>query len=202
MIGGHAPANFSSFSPSDLVTAALREMMLGLLFVVAFQVTFAALLFAGRTIDIQAGFGLAMVIDPSSKSQMPLTGTLFAYLAGAVFFLCDGHHDLLRTFSASLDVVPLGNWTMTDSLDRLGAFISSVFISGIGVAGATIGILFLVDLGIAVLSRTVPQMNALLLGLQVKTLVFLLVLPVSIGLASALLARMMRLLIEAIPRLM
>lgn len=181
--------------------AAVRELGLGLVFVLAFQVAFGALYFAGRTIDIQAGFGLATLIDPTSQSQMPLIGTLFAYAAGAMFFAFNGHIELLRLFSASLDTIPLGAWQMPHSVERLAAFMSVSFGIALGAAGVAILVLFLIDLAIAALSRTVPQMNVLVLGFQVKTLVLLLVLPTTFGFGGALLLRLMTMTLQAIPRL-
>ena len=53
-------------SAGGLIAAAFRELLLGLIFVLAFQLSFAALYVVGRTIDIQAGYGLAVIIDPST----------------------------------------------------------------------------------------------------------------------------------------
>src|SRR5436189_74373 len=43
---------------AHLAVAAMRELLLGVIVVLAFQLVFAALYLAGRTIDIQAGYGL------------------------------------------------------------------------------------------------------------------------------------------------
>ncbi len=196
-----AATALSDTSLHGLVTAAARELMLGSIFVLAFQLAFGALYFAGRTIDIQAGFGIALLIDPATQTQTPLAGMLFAYAAGAVFFAFNGHIELLRLFAASLDAIPLGGWTMPQSIERLTAFIAIVFTYALGVGGATILTLFLVDVTIAVLSRTVPQMNVLILGFQVKVIVFLLVLPVSFGIAGALIVHIMATTIQNLPRL-
>jgi len=48
----------------------------------------------------------------------------------------------------------------------------------------------------------VPQMNVLVLGLQVKTILILVVLPTTFGFAGALLARLARVTLEALPGLM
>ena len=186
----------------EVILAAFRELALGAMFVLAFQLPFAALYFAGRTIDVQAGYGLALLIDPTSRAQTPLVGTLFAYAAAAIFFAANGHIDLLRLFSASLEGIPIGAWTMPATIERLTAFISIVFLLAFGVAGAAVLVLFLIDLIIALLSRTVLQMNVLILGFQVKTIVLLLVLPVSFGLGGAILLRLMAYTLQAIPGLL
>jgi flagellar biosynthetic protein FliR len=163
---------------------------------------FGALYLAGRTIDIQAGYGLAVLIDPTTSTQVPLIGTLFAYAAAAVFFGFEGHIELLKLLGASLDAIPLGSWAMPHSIERLTAFIAMIFLSAFGVAGASILTLFLIDMAVALMSRTVPQMNVLVFGFQVKTIVLFFVLPTSFGIGGALLVRMMAVMLQALPRLM
>ena len=185
-----------------LVFAAFRELMLGGLIVLAFQTVFGALYFVGRTIDVQAGYGLAMLIDPTTRAQTPLVGTIFAYLAGAVFFSLDGHADLLRLVSASLRAIPLGEWNGPDGIGGILRFIGIAFVTALGVGGGAILALLVADMAIAMLSRTVPQMNVLLLGFQVKVFVLLLALPVALGVAGALLTRLMVFTLESIPGMM
>lgn len=186
---------------ATLIPAAARELALGSVFVLVFQLLFGALYVAGRTLDVQAGFGLAVLIDPTSRNQTPLVGTLFAYAAGAIFFAMDGHLTLLRLISATIDAVPLGTWTMPGSIERVLLLMGTTSSIALGFAGAAIATFFLIDLTIAFLSRTVPQMNVLVLGFQVKTLALLLVLPLLFGLGGVLLLRLLTIGLEAIPRL-
>lgn len=184
-----------------LAVASARELFLGLVFVLPFQLTFGAIYFAGRTVDIQGGFGLALLIDPTSRAQTPLIGTLFALLAGMLFFSFGGHSDVLRILAASADAIPLGSGAVPASLGPLAAFLGTIFAAAFGMAGGLILSLFLVDIAIAALSRTVPQMNVLVLGFQVKTIVLLLALPATLALTAAVLVRMLRLTIDALPGL-
>lgn len=189
-------------SAGGLVAAGLGELLIGTVVAAAFHLMFGALYLAGRTLDIQAGFGLATLFDPSNRSQTPLIGTLFAYAAGAVFFASGGPADLLKMLSASLDVLPVGAGLPHLSMARLGEFTSTVFIIGLGAGGASILALFVTDAVIALMSRTLPQMNVLMLGIQVKTAVLLLLLPLSVGVWGAVMARLCRYTLEAIPRLL
>ena len=200
LVGAHPQdVLLADMSPHGILVAAVRELLLGSLFVLAFQLMFGALYFAGRTIDIQAGFGFATLVDPASNTATPLVGGLFAYAAGAVFFAAGGHLDLLRIFAASLHAVPLGTWALPDSLDRITGFIGIVMLSAFGIAGAAVLALFLADMTIAMMSRTVPQMNVLVLGFQVKTILVLLVLPISFGLSGALFLRLSAVLVQSLP---
>ncbi len=202
---GAAPAQtqIDSLSLGYLVVAGARELLLGTVFVMAFHLMFGMLYVAGRTIDIQAGFGLALLIDPASQNQTPLVGTLFVYAASAVFFALGGYQDLLRLMAESLRVIPLGAGQLhPDGLSRVTALLGVLAVTSFGVAGGAILCLFLADVAIAFLSRTVPQMNVLVLGFQVKTVLLLLVLPAAFGASGALFTRMSTLTLEAIPGLL
>jgi flagellar biosynthetic protein FliR len=119
-------ARLTEVTTEILVVGALRELFLGLVPVVVLQFLFGALNVAGRTIDIQAGFGLAMQIDPTTRSQLPLAGTIFGYAAAATFFAANGHLQLLRFFAASLRAVPLAAEHGGHALPLLLGYVSAV----------------------------------------------------------------------------
>lgn len=202
ILSGNARAIIALPGTGALVLCAVRELLLGMMVVLAFQLAFAAIQLVGRTIDIQAGFGLALLLDPTSRAQTPLVGSFFAYLAAAAFFSADGHLDLLRILAATLEAFPLGAWSLPDTITRVTGFMSMMFMMAFGVGGGAVLILFLIDLIIALLSRTVTQMNVLVLGLQIKTFALLLVLPLCLGIGGALLARMMLITLQTLPRLL
>jgi flagellar biosynthesis protein FliR len=191
----------ADMKPSTLMIGAARELLLGLTPVLALQLMFGMLYIVGRTIDIQAGFGLALLIDPATRGQTPITGTIFAYLAGVSFFAMNGHLELLRFFAASLDLVPLGAAQDGSGLAALTAYMLTIFLLACGVGAAPILALFVADLSIAMLSRTVPQLNALLLGMQVKALLVIIALPLAIALSGTLLTQMSSTALLAIARL-
>src|ERR1043165_1407579 len=62
-----AHATLHDTGPGALLVAAAMELLLGTVFMAAFQLCFAALQVAGRAVDIQAGFGMSLLIDPTTK---------------------------------------------------------------------------------------------------------------------------------------
>jgi flagellar biosynthesis protein FliR len=182
-----------------LVLSAASELLLGLMVAFAVQAAFAALSFAGRVLDVQAGYGLAMVIDPGSRGQAPMFGTILVLVASLIFFAANGQDDLLRLLASLVHVLPVGQAHL---LDRPQAFISyfgMVMGMGLTAVAATIITLFLIDLAIAFLSRALPQMNALMLGLQVKTIVTLCAMALSAGLVAPATLRLISAALEFIP---
>ena len=202
LVAGNPQATWRMpFWDMGLPMVAIGELFLGVALALALQLAFAALLTAGRAIDIQAGFGLAMLVDPTTKSQLPLVGTLFAYAAAAIFFAIGGPQDLLAIWAASVAHVPLGTASIGGDPALLMEYMSAVFLMAIGLAGIVLLVLFLADLTIAFLSRTLPQMNVLLLGFQVKAIATIVMLPVTFSLSGALFARLMRYALETMPKL-
>jgi flagellar biosynthesis protein FliR len=202
MVGGLTPgAAFTDASPGGFVVAVASELSLGVVIALAFQAVFGAVALAGRTVDIQAGYGLATLIDPTTQAQSPLVGTLFAYAAGAAFFAADGHLALLKMVHASLEAIPIGRYELALSPPRAARLLGIASSLALGAAGALVVSLLLADLALAGLSRTAPQMNILILGLQLKSMLLLVVMPLTFGVTAALLARLMAIAIQALPTL-
>jgi flagellar biosynthetic protein FliR len=186
---------------ANLLMAAVAELMLGLAIAFAFQTAFAALSFAGRVLDVQAGYGLAMVIDPGSRAQAPMFGTILTLVAGLLFFATNGHLELLRLFATLLRVIPLGYAQLMSNPQALIGYFGVTMGMGLVAVSAVMVTLFLIDLSIAFLSRALPQMNALMLGLQIKTIATLVMMTLSAGLLVPAALRLMTHAMALVPSL-
>lgn len=183
--------------PAMLVTAGLRELGVGIALALALQLAFAMIAVAGRALDIQAAFGLAFLIDPKTGAQTPLIGSLFTYAAAAVFFTTSAPLDLIQIFALSYEQIPMGTAGTPTEIGSLLAFLAATSVAAFGLVGLAVTMLFVIDLVVAMSSRTLPQMNVLVLGFQAKAIVALLILPATIGLAGAGILRIIRLALEA-----
>lgn len=198
MAASNAAATWDSdYWVQGLPITAAAELFLGMSLALALQLAFAMIAMMGRAIDIQAGFGLALLVDPTTRAQAPLIGTILSYGAAAVFFMTDGPGDVMALFSISLDHIPLGMTGLPDRLGPLFGYLSIVSVMALGLVGLLLLAMLLIDLTVALLSKTLPQMNVLLLGFQVKAMATLLLLPATMGLAVSGFARLMRLAIDS-----
>jgi flagellar biosynthetic protein FliR len=151
-----------------LLAAAVTEFALGALLAFGIFCAFGAIAFAGKTLDIQMGFGVANVFDPVTRSQSPLLGSAFGTLAVVLFFVTDAHHAVVRGIAYSLTQVPLGALVAQPSLDLLVRQFGLVFTLGLLFAAPVVFCLFLLDIGLAVMSRNLPQMNIFVISMPVK----------------------------------
>lgn len=180
-----------------ILNAAVHEVVMGLMLMLGLQFAFAAIGVAGRALDIQIGFGLASVIDPTTKAQMPLIESFLTYAAAAVFMGTSAPGDLYAVLTDSFTRFPIGGALPVLAPGGMVDFLGTVSVLALGLVGLVLVVLFLIDATVALISRTLPQMNVLVLGFQVKALAALALLPAMIGLSGAGILRILRLAIDA-----
>lgn len=172
-----------------VVLAIISEAIVGGLLAFGVLTAFAAFQFGGRIIDFQMGFGVATLIDPSTRAQAPMLGSILNMMAVITFFLIDGHHVLIRALGQSLLMLPPGTSIMHVGIAPIVTQFGVTFVFGIAVVAPVIVALLLVDVGLAVAARTMPQVNMFILGIPLKILVGLMVLAVSLSFMAPLLRR-------------
>jgi flagellar biosynthesis protein FliR len=168
-----------SGSIGGIATAALSELVVGGLFAFGVYAAFAAFQLAGRIMDMQLGFGVASLIDPTTRTSAPLLGTGLHLLALTVFFAVDGHHMIIRGIAFSLERIPPGTaMTDIDSAAVIAQF-GGMFVYALAIAAPVMFVLLMVDVALAIVARTMPQMNVFIVSLPLKIMVGLATLLVS-----------------------
>lgn len=176
-------------SVGALALAAASEAAVGAAMAFGLFAAFGAFQFAGKLLDIQIGFSLGTVFDPVTRSQTPLMGSLLNLLAVAVFFSLDGHLLLMRGIAYSLTAWPPGqlpsSWSLAAFVDQFGV----MFIFGLVLAAPVVFALLLVDVGLGIASRTMPQLNIFTVGIPVKIVAGLLLFAATLYAMAPVMAR-------------
>lgn len=164
--GGSIEAGTASFL-GDLVMQVLIGGALGFLVALAF----AAVQAAGSLIDLFGGFQLAAAFDPANMTNGAQFSRLYQMTAVVLLVASDAHQlvigGLLRTFEA----LPLGTGL---DLAKMGVAategLTQMFLAALQIAGPLIVVLFLADVGLGLLTRVAPALNAFALGFPLKIL--------------------------------
>lgn len=188
-LSGGLPVAAETIGPPELAAMVLHELIVGGAIAAGLFAGFGAFHFAGRLLDLQIGYGIANLVDLATKAGAPLVGTLLSMLALMVFFSVDGHLTMLRVFQMSLQRLPLGTGIGALDLGALIAQFGSCFVFGFALVAPIVLSLLLVDYGLAVMSRTMPQFNVFVMSLGLKVLVGLLMLALTVPLAGATMQR-------------
>jgi flagellar biosynthetic protein FliR len=162
-----------------LATAALTELALGVTLGFGVFAAFGVFSLAGKMVDIQSGFGLASVFDPVTRASSPIFSQMLNLLALTIFFALDGHHAFLRGVAFSLQQWPPGSYLQAKP-DGTGTLLPLVpvlrqfglmFSLALSLVAPVLFALFLVDAALALISRVLPQMNILVIGVPIKVVV-------------------------------
>lgn len=177
--------NYSALAGVDsgatLMFYCLNEILTGLMLGYIVRFCFFSISFAGQLIDVQIGFAMMNMFDPQTGSNVTVLSNLMYWLSVILFFLVDGHHILIRTLSESFTVGSLGKLLLTDesSMMVIKGFID-FFTIGFKIALPIILVIIITDLTLALVGRTVPQLNVMILGLPIKILVGLMAISIAI----------------------
>src|SRR5262249_47188713 len=129
------------------------------------------------------------VFDPVTRRQAPVLATGFDLLAITAFFAIDGHHALVRGVAYSLQQLPPGSFMASLPLVSVAKQFGLMFSLGIALVAPVVFCVFLSEIGLAMVSRVMQQMNIFVLGIPVKILVGLSVLVLSMAYIAPLMGK-------------
>lgn len=155
-----------------LIIYFLGEISTGVILAIITNIMFDMVSLAGSWIDTHIGLSMISMLDPNSEAQVTITAKIFNYVALAMFFTVDGHHLLLKSLIESYTLVPLGRIIINnDSIMYTIEVIANYFFIGLKIAIPIVLIIILTDICMGLISRAVPQINVMILGMPVKMLV-------------------------------
>ncbi|MGE0600541.1 MAG: flagellar biosynthetic protein FliR [Dehalococcoidia bacterium] len=175
MQGDNPPAPPQNFG--IMIDDTVREVLFGLALGVVMNIVFIGVQMASRIIGLQMGFGLGAVFDPITGAEFGTFDQFYSLLVTLVFFAMNGHHLVIQTLVETTRAVPLGTFDpFILTPDSIASLIAGLTVTSVRLAMPVMAALILTDLGMGLASRTVPQMQVLIVGAPIKILVGLIVL--------------------------
>jgi len=155
------------------------EFMVGFMLAFIVYLVFSVAHMVGQLIDFQIGFAMVNVLDPVTQIQVPIVGNLLFLVMGALFIATGGIHAVIAAMFHSYAVIPVGTAGIVGN--NITAFyvmhlIVQYFNLSVRIAMPILGVVFLINLSLGILVKTVPQMNVFVVGMPIKVLVGLIIL--------------------------
>lgn len=158
-----------------------REFTIGYTIGFIAYLPFAAIQLAGRFIDMRMGFAIVNVTDPIHGSTMPMTGQFKNILATLLFLGMNGHYLLLRALHKSFNWIPLAGVSFNNfTFNYIFRTTGNLFIMALKIALPVMITLFVADIILGFLARTIPQINIFIVGLPLKIITGFILLLLSI----------------------
>ncbi len=169
MVSGlHVAGAPVALTPGPVVLAAVQEVAVGATMAFGVMAAFGAFSVAGKVLDVQSGFGIGSVYDPVTRAGAPLFSTMLNMVAVVVFFALDAHHAFLRGIAFSLQQVPPGAGFSALGVDAVLRQFGLMFSLGVSLIVPVMLCMLLLEVGLAVISRVLPQMNVIIVLVPVK----------------------------------
>lgn len=166
----------------DLALAVAREAVIGLLIGSTVQIVVTGIQLAGEAITSTGGMQLGDSIDPSTQSTMPAIAKFVGMLVTATMLLSGGHRLILTLLVESFDRLPAGQFLFASSMiDTIIESMTAAMASGVRVSAPVVAALLLSNLVTGLVSRTMPQINVLAIGLSINSLALLIVTALTLG---------------------
>ncbi len=147
----------------------VKELFVGWLIGFVAYVAFAAITMSGKIMDMQVGYAVANVMDPTSGQQMPLIGSFLYNLAVIYFVVVNGHHVIISALAGSFQSVPLDTFVWTNSLAKIAEDLTAaVLMTGMKIAMPVTFAILMTNVGLGILARTMPQMNIFVIGIPLQ----------------------------------
>lgn len=166
--------------PLALLRLAIPEAFVGMLLGTTVRVTLAGAQIAGTAIGFSSGLAFANSLDPTFGESAPPTSRALSSFAVVLFFTLGGHHAAMEALSQSMELAPVGDAFANVSEHGVLSIGANMMAQGLRIASPVVATMFIVQLGMALVSRAAPRVQLFSLTFAVAVSAGLLTLLVAI----------------------
>ncbi len=169
----------------QLAGLAFRELLVGVVIGLVFNLIFMAIHTAGGLLGYQMGFAVVTQYDANLSGQVSILGRLWFIVGVLIFLTINGHHLMIHAFADSYELIPPGaafaGGSFTDMFIRLTAY---VFVLALKIAAPVTVTLFMTDVALGTIAKTMPTLNVFFMGMPLKIGVGLTVMAMALPAAA------------------
>lgn len=157
----------------DYAILVLREGITGLLIGFAANVCNSIITFAGKMIDMDIGLAMAQVFDPINHTISGITGNLYNYFILLLLVVSNMHLYLFRAIIDTYEIIPIGQTVF--QWDHLAGsmitFMGDSMVIGFRIVLPVFACIMILNCILGILAKVAPQMNMFAVGMQLKVIV-------------------------------
>lgn len=156
----------------QLIFMSVRELFVGLCLGFMLRFFFFSVSIAGEMIGVSSGLSSAQIFNPSIGSQTNVMEQIHWILATLFLLAMNGHHLFIQGLAQSFDLVPISDIAVKyKSFSAISLAVKDAFFIGIKMASPVVVAVFITNLTMGLLGRTVPQINVMMTSFQVTILI-------------------------------
>lgn len=146
-----------------------REFLVGMLMGLSARMIFFAVEFASQIIAMECSLSMSTALNPLSEVSATIFTPLLFYLTIILLFITGVDEMIILALLKSYDVMPVGAPLLyTLDIRELVSDASYVFTLGLKMAAPIVAISFIVNSVFAILGKTAPKVNVLMISFAVR----------------------------------
>jgi flagellar biosynthesis protein FliR len=178
------------------VVIIAAELMIGLVLGLGITVLIGGMQMAGDMMSRVGGLTLSDVLDPMTQASVPLFSHFLGLLSAAIFVIIGGHRMLMGGLLDTFRAIPPGgcvaallgpDGSSPDLLKRLvdlfAVLVTESFHIGIRAGAPVVVAVLLATLVLGLISRTLPQLNVMVVGFGLNAMLTFAIFSLAAGAA-------------------
>ncbi|MEM6797898.1 MAG: flagellar biosynthetic protein FliR [Planctomycetota bacterium] len=158
------------------------EVLVGLLLGLGVTVLLSGVQLAGQMVSQMAGMTLGEISNPELDSSVSVYTQLFYFVTIAVFVTIGGHRMMIEALLQTFEWAPPGQAYLGESFpEAMVTMLSQSAELGVRASAPIVIALFLSTVVLGLISRTLPQINTIVVGFGVNSLLTLGVMMLTLG---------------------
>lgn len=168
---------------ANLLLLSAREVLVGIALGFITRLFFFSISMAGEMVSLSLGLSQAQIFNPMMGAMGNVVEQFYAVIGTLLYFALNGHHILIDGLVKSFSTVEVAKLSFEiGALSEMVLKAQGFFILGIKIAAPILISMLVVQVGIALLSRTVPQINVLSTSTTITSFLGVVILFVSLPL--------------------
>lgn len=151
----------------------IKEAIVGLVIGLGTNLPLAILTFSGKIMDMEVGLSMVNIYDPTTRTSEGFSGMFYHYMVLLILMLSDMHHYLIKAVIEAFTLIPTGHVTINP--DRIYSsaliFLADYISIGFRICLPIFAAILMVNVVLGIMAKTAPQMNMFSVGMQIKILI-------------------------------
>lgn len=188
-------------TPLEFGILLLKEFAVGYVIGFVISLFLYVIIFAGEIMDMQMGLSMSKIYDVSSNASLSLSATFFNIMFMLMFFISNGHLTLIKIMVTSQNIIPFGHVVISpDITSAIIDIFCQCTVLAVKFALPIIAIELLVEMGMGILMKTIPQINVFVISMQAKMLVGLVMILILFSPLSSFVQNLIVILFETLEK--
>lgn len=157
----------------DYAVLVARELITGALIGMGVNLCSSILALTGTIADMEVGFSMVTLMDPSTRQQTTITSTLYRNLIMLILVISGMYEYIIRALAESYELIPVygANFDSAKLLNAAVQFMGRYVLVGFQICLPIFAAILMLNAVLGILAKVAPQMNMFAIGLQIKILV-------------------------------